>query len=115
MSEHNGIDHDLGHAKELHDVESHIVPPSTYIIILVTLLFFTGLTEGASYLEMGVFNAVAALAIAVVKATLVVLFIMHVKYSSRLTMLTVGAGLFTFLALVGMTLSDYISRAWGRW
>jgi cytochrome c oxidase subunit IV len=40
---------------------------------------------------------------------------MHVKYSPRLTKLTVGAGLFTFLVLVGMTLSDYFTRAWGRW
>jgi len=40
---------------------------------------------------------------------------MHVKYSTRLTQLTVFAGIFTFLALIGMTLADYISRAWGRW
>jgi cytochrome c oxidase subunit IV len=46
---------------------------------------------------------------------LVVLFFMHVKYSTKLTKLTVGAGIFTFLALIGMTLADYISRAWGRW
>jgi cytochrome c oxidase subunit 4 len=51
----------------------------------------------------------------VVKATLVILFFMGVKYSTKLTKLTVGAGLFTFLVLIGMTLSDYISRAWGRW
>jgi hypothetical protein len=55
------------------------------------------------------------LAIACVKATLVVLFFMHIKYSSKLMKLTVGAGLFTFLILVGMSLSDYISRAWGQW
>jgi cytochrome c oxidase subunit 4 len=62
-----------------------------------------------------VWNPVVALFIAVVKSTIVVLFFMHVKYSSKLTKLTVGAGLFTFMALVGMTLSDYFSRAWGRW
>ena len=49
------------------------------------------------------------------KATIVVLFFMHVKYSSRLTKLTVFGGVFTFLVLVGMTLADYFSRAWGRW
>ncbi len=47
--------------------------------------------------------------------TLVILFFMHVKYSSRLVMLTVAAGFFTFLVLITMTLSDYISRAWGLW
>jgi len=44
-----------------------------------------------------------------------VLFFMHIKYSSKLMQLTVGAGVFTFLILVGMSLSDYISRAWGLW
>jgi cytochrome c oxidase subunit IV len=38
-----------------------------------------------------------------------------VKYSTKLTKLTVGAGVFTFLVLIGMTLSDYMTRAWGRW
>jgi cytochrome c oxidase subunit 4 len=46
---------------------------------------------------------------------LVVLFFMHVKYSTKLTKLTVFAGIFTFMILVSMTLADYISRAWGSW
>ena len=64
---------------------------------------------------MGVFSPIVAIAIAVIKMTLVILFFMHVKYSSRLVMLTVAAGFFTFLVLITMTLSDYISRAWGLW
>ena len=56
-----------------------------------------------------------ALAIASTKMVLVVLFFMHVKYSTKLTKLTVVAGLFVFMALIGMTMSDYVSRAWGRW
>ena len=46
---------------------------------------------------------------------LVVLFFMGVKYSTKLTKLTVIAGIFLFLGLIGMTLADYMSRAWGRW
>jgi len=111
MSEHN----DSQHQETVHEHVHHIVSPRVYIIIIISLLFLTGVTVGASFLELNVWNPIIALAIAVVKATLVVLFFMHVKYSTRLTMLTVGAGLFTFMALVGMTLSDYISRAWGRW
>jgi cytochrome c oxidase subunit 4 len=95
--------------------EHHIVSPVVYVVIFFSLLVGTAATIGASYLDLGVWNPVIAIAIAVCKATLVVLFFMHVRYSSRLTMLTVGAGLFTFMALIGMTLSDYISRAWGRW
>jgi cytochrome c oxidase subunit IV len=64
---------------------------------------------------MGIFNPIVALAIGVFKATLVVLFFMHVKYSTRLTKLVVGSGVFVFLVLIGMTLSDYFTRAWGRW
>jgi cytochrome c oxidase subunit IV len=93
----------------------HVTPPGVYLIIFGSLLVLTGVTVGASFIEMGVFNPIVALAIGVLKATLVILFFMGVKYSTKLTKLTLGAGLFTFLALIGMTLSDYISRAWGRW
>ncbi len=101
------------HAHQEHEL--HIVSPRIYIIVGATLLVFTGLTVLASLFELGVWNPIVALFIAVVKATIVVLFFMHVKYSSKLTKLTVAAGLFTFMALVGMTLADYFSRAWGRW
>jgi cytochrome c oxidase subunit 4 len=93
----------------------HIVSPRIYVIIILALLLGTAITVWASYIDLGPWNPVIALAIACTKATLVVLFFMHVKYSTKLTKLTVGAGLFTFLALISMTLSDYISRAWGRW
>jgi cytochrome c oxidase subunit 4 len=103
------------HRSDREEQEHHIVSPKVYLGILFALLIGTALTVGASYLELGVFNPIIAIAIAVAKATLVVLFFMHVRYSTRLTMLTVGAGLFTFMALIGMTLSDYFTRAWGRW
>lgn len=95
--------------------EHHIVSPKVYVVIFIALLVGTTLTVAASYVNLGVFNPIIALGIACTKATLVVLFFMHVKYGTRLTMLTIGAGLFMFLVLVGMTLSDYISRAWGQW
>ena len=101
--------------KEMEASQHHIVSPVVYIVIGATLLVFTGLTVAAAFIEMGVFNPIVALAIACIKAVLVVLFFMHVKYSTKLTKLTVFCGLFTFLALIGMTLSDYFSRAWGRW
>ena len=102
MSEHNEHEH-------------HIVSPKIYAAIFAALLVLTGLTVAASFAELGIFNPIIALGIAVVKATLVVLFFMHVKYSTKLTKLTLGAGLFTFIVLIGMTLSDYFTRAWGRW
>ena len=101
--------------RDVHDTDFHVVSPVTYIIVFSTLLVLTGITVLAAFFELGVFNPIIALLIAVIKATVVVLFFMHVKYSSRLTKLTVGAGLFTFLILIGMTMSDYFTRAWGRW
>ncbi len=102
--------------QEKHDEdEMHIVSPGVYVAVGVALLILTGTTVGVSYIDLGVFNAVVALAIAVIKMLLVVLFFMHVKYSPRLTKLTVLAGVFVFIVLVGMTLTDYMTRAWGRW
>ncbi len=108
-----------------HEDEHHIVSPLVYLTILLCLLAFTGLTVLASYKDLGewhitgsltlFWNPVVALAIACTKMTLVVLFFMHVKYSPKLTKLTVISGFFIFLGLISMTLADYMSRAWGRW
>jgi cytochrome c oxidase subunit 4 len=89
--------------------EHHVVGPKTYLSILAALLVLT------ADINMGVFSPIVALAIACLKAVLVILFFMHIRYSSRVMMLTVGAGFFTFLVLITMTLSDYISRNWGLW
>ena len=120
MSAHNDPHHGTGHdhgpnEQDVHDSLNHIVSPKIYIVVGTALLILTGTTAAVSYVDLGVFNAVVALFIACLKASIVVLFFMHVKYSSKLTKLTVGAGLFMFLTLVGMTLSDYMTRAWGRW
>ena len=100
--------------KELLETQHHVVSPKIYVAVFLSLLVFTGLTVGASYIEMGVFNPIVAIAIACIKMVLVVLFFMHVRYSTKLTMLTVGCGFFMFLVLISMTLADYISRAWGQ-
>ena len=86
-----------------------------YLLIFGALLVATATTVGVSYIDLGEWNPVIALAIACTKAVLVILFFMHIKYSSRVVKLTVASGFFTFLVLITMTLSDYISRAWGLW
>ncbi len=95
--------------------DHHIVTPLQYAMVFGTLLVCTGLTVGAAELDLGVFNPILALGIASFKAVVVILFFMHVWYQSRLIKLTVAAGFFTFLVLIMMTLSDYMSRAWGLW
>ncbi len=92
-----------------------IVGPKVYVTILFALLMGTGLTVWASFVDLGVWNPVVALAIATTKATLVVLYFMQVKYSTRLTKLAIASGIFLFLTLISMTLADYVSRAWGNW
>src|SRR5438270_1687083 len=103
----SGPQHAKQHTKDndqsTHDDHLHIVPPRIYLIVGTTLLILTGATVWAATIELGPWNPVIALFIACVKATIVVLFFMHVKYSSKLTKLTVGAGLFTFLTLIAMT------------
>ena len=97
------------------DHEHHVVSPKIYLVIVAALLLGTAATVWASFIDLGPWNPVIALAIACTKAVLVVLFFMHVKYSSKLTKLTLISGFFIFLALISMTLADYMSRAWGRW
>lgn len=93
----------------------HIVSPAQYAMVFATLLACTALTVFAADINLGVFNPIIALAIASFKGVIVILFFMHVKYQSKLIKVTVGAGFFMFMVLVTMTLSDYISRAWGLW
>jgi cytochrome c oxidase subunit 4 len=89
---------------------NHIVAPGTYLAIILTLLTLTALTVGAAYVNLGPFNIVVALAIATAKATLVVLFFMHAKFSPRRTQLVIVAGIFWLAILLFMTLSDYATR-----
>jgi cytochrome c oxidase subunit 4 len=93
----------------------HIVTPVQYCMVFGTLLLFTGITVGAAYVDLKWANPVIALGIACFKACIVILFFMHAKYQSRLIKMTIGSGFFVFLVLISMTLTDYISRAWGRW
>jgi cytochrome c oxidase subunit IV len=95
--------------------QHHIVTPLQYTYVFATLLLFTGITVGAAYVDLGWANPVIALGIACFKAVIVILFFMHVAFQSRLIKMTIGAGFFLFLVLITMTLTDYISRAWGMW
>lgn len=88
----------------------HIVPPGVYAAIITTLLVLTLITVWAAFVDLGRFNIVVALAIATVKATLVVLFFMHAKYVPERTKLVIVAGIFWLALLLFMTLSDYFSR-----
>jgi cytochrome c oxidase subunit IV len=89
-----------------------IVPRRVYYKIFATLLALTLLTVGAAFLDLGPLNTIIALTIAVGKATLVLLFFMHVRYSSHVIWVAVGAGAFWVGMLLVLTMSDYLTRGW---
>ncbi len=101
-----------GSKQEHFDPSSHIAPISMYLGIWATLIFFTGLTVFAATIELHVFNVVVALVIATIKGTLVVLFFMHLRYSTKLTMVTVLAAIFFLVILFSLSMTDYLTRAW---
>jgi cytochrome c oxidase subunit 4 len=93
-------------------VSEHIVPKQTYYQIFAALMVFTVITVAVAFFDLGALNTIVALAIAVTKATLVVLFFMHVKYSTRLTWAVVVGSVFWLLILLVLTSSDYLTRVW---
>jgi cytochrome c oxidase subunit 4 len=107
--------HDAPNVTNPEHAEHHIVTPLQYTFVFVTLLFFTGVTVGAAYIDLKWANPVIALGIACFKAVIVILFFMHAAYQSRLIKMTIASGFFMFLVLIAMTMTDYISRAWGMW
>ncbi len=86
------------------------VPKSVYYRVFIALMVLLGLTFFAALFDLGNLNVVIALTIAVIKAVLVVLFFMHVRYSTRLLWIFVAAGFFWLLIMVILTMADYLSR-----
>lgn len=94
-------------------MSGHIVPQKIYFTIFALLIGLTVLTTWVASVHIEApWNTWVALAIAVCKATLVILFFMHVKYSSNLTRIAVVAGFFWLAILLTLTLSDILTRTW---
>jgi cytochrome c oxidase subunit IV len=83
-----------------------------YVFVFVSLLALTGLTVLASEQDFGLFNTVVAIGIAVVKASLVALYFMHVRWSERLVWIFGAVGVLFILLLIGGTMHDYVTRDW---
>ena len=98
-------------------MSGHVAPKSLYFGIFGTLMVLTGLTIAAAFTPLGSFNFPVAISIAVAKATLVVLFFMHVRWGTRLTWVIAASGFFWLLILFGLTMQDYLTRGWvdGTW
>ena len=83
-----------------------------YLNIFGVLLFLTIVTTAVAFIDLGRWNTIVALTIAVSKALLVALYFMHVRYSSRLTWVVLAGGLFWLGIMIVLTMSDYLSRHW---
>ena len=93
-------------------MSQHVVSLKTNIAVWLVLLVLTGVTAGVAFIDLGPFNIIVALVIATVKALLVVLIFMHVKYASdRLTKVVLISALFWLFLLLGLSLADYTTRA----
>jgi cytochrome c oxidase subunit 4 len=90
----------------------HVAPKSLYYTIFLALIVGTAITVGVAFVDLGPLNNVVMLTIACAKALLVVLFFMHVRWSTRLTWVVAGAGFFWLLILFSITMADYMSRGW---
>ncbi|MGH9449489.1 MAG: cytochrome C oxidase subunit IV family protein [Terriglobia bacterium] len=88
----------------------HVESKKLYLTIWVILLCFTALTTGVAFIDIGVWNTPVALAIAVIKASLVVLFFMHARHSEKLVRVVIGVAIFWLLILIVVTTSDFATR-----
>jgi cytochrome c oxidase subunit IV len=93
-------------------MSGHVAPKSMYIGVWIALLAGTILTVLAAEVDLGAMNNVVMLLIACTKALLVILFFMHVRWSSRLTWVVAASGFFWLLILFGLTMQDYETRGW---
>ena len=91
-------------------MSGHVSPKSTYYAIFGALMVLTVVTIAVAYQPLGSWNFPVAITIAVTKATLVILFFMHAKYSSKVIKLFVGTAFFFLAILLGMTMTDVLSR-----
>ncbi|ODS52152.1 MAG: hypothetical protein ABS36_18575 [Acidobacteria bacterium SCN 69-37] len=89
-----------------------VTPVSTYVNIFVALLVLTGLTYVVATFDFGLLNTPIALAVAILKAALVIVYFMGVRYNTPLTKVVVISGFCWLLIMFGLTLNDYLTRAW---
>ena len=94
-------------------MDAHHVPSlKLYFTVFGILMVGTALPVAVAFFDLGAMNNVVMLTIAIVKATFVVLYFMHVRWSSRLTWVVAGSGFFWLLIMFSFTLTDYMSRGW---
>ena len=93
-------------------MSEHIVSPKSYVAVFLALLALTATTTAVAFVDLGPWITVVALGIAFVKATLVVLIFMHIRWSSSLSRVVIAGGLLWLAILFSFTLADFVTRGW---
>ena len=93
-------------------MSEHVVSRRVYLAVFAALVVLTGVTVLVTGFDFGPLNLIVALGVAVTKASLVVLYFMHARYSPRLTGVVIASSIAFFVILVFLTLTDYLSRPW---
>jgi cytochrome c oxidase subunit IV len=94
-------------------MSEHVMSSKFYYTIWIALLGLTVITAAVAFLDLGPFNVIVALVIATIKALLVVLFFMHVKYASeKLTKIVIVSAIFWLFLLLALSMADYATRLW---
>ena len=93
-------------------MSEHILDKKIYFRVFAALMALLGATVVIAYIHLGKLNIIVALTIAVIKMTLIILYFMHVRYSSRILWVFVGAGFFWLMILFALSFSDFLTRGW---
>jgi cytochrome c oxidase subunit 4 len=93
-------------------MSDHTVSRRVYIMIFLALMVLTAITVAVAFVDLGLLNIVVAMTIAVVKALLVLLYFMHLRYGSHLNWIFAGAIFFWLAILLSLTVGDYLTRGW---
>jgi len=91
-------------------MSEHIAPKKTYYFVFVSLLVLTLMTWQIAYIDLGRWNTVVALIIAICKASLVAAFFMHLRWSASMIRLVVFAALFWLAIMMTLTTGDFFTR-----
>jgi len=91
---------------------AHITSVRVYLAVFTALLVGTGLTVWVAYYDLGLLNTPVALTVAVIKASLVVIYFMGVRFNTPLTKVVVVSGFLWLFILFGITMIDYLTRPW---
>ncbi len=95
-----------------HSGNHHIMPLKIYLGVFLALMVLTILTVWVAFYDLGFLNVFVAVTIACVKAYIVLLYFMHLRYNARILWLTAAAGFIWFVLLTAFTVSDVLTRGW---